>query len=170
MTFLVPSNKLLSPVCRGGQWGGGRVSFPKEEEKREEKEKNPEVNNPFPLQNHSPPLRNRSATRALPCGGSPNREPWKLSGTSHHALTARTVKVWGPAVCRAIPAFLRGHVGCPGCVCQLGAERGAQGFPLALALPQWPACARARGSLGKVPLTFRSYDAQATSCGKSTQG
>lgn len=30
--------------------------------------------------------------------------------------------------------------------------------------------ARARASLGTVPLTFRSCDARATSCGKSVQG
>lgn len=144
MTFPVPPNKLLSPVCQGtvGR-GAGFISKRRGKKKRKGK-KNPEVNNPFPLQNHSPPLRNRSATRALPCGGSPNREPWKLSGTSRQALTARTVKVWDPRSARQ-SLLSAGSRWLPRVCVPAGGGKGGAGIPTC---PRAASVARLRARAG----------------------
>lgn len=84
---------------------------------------------------------------------------WEVERDQPSAADSSDGQGAGPALCRETPASPT--VAAPG-VC---VGWGTQGSPLSLrGRPD------ARASLGKVPLTFRSRDAQATSCGKSTQG
>lgn len=128
---------------------------------------NLEGNNPFPLQNHLPLLRNCSATPALSCGWQPGN--LEVARDRPSAADSSDRPGGGPALCREIPAFPQGaNGGRPRECCVSGS--GRQGAPLSLALPQWPPCVRAPAWGRKVPLTFRSCDAQATSWGKSAEG